>query len=440
MGESKEELYQFAWNIFQLVKESWDETIDEKIREEKSEQILNQRWEFFKKLENFSNYAENISYYDTSDLFREIESRTNIPYEKITFEQFTNYLGEYLFGDSFNFEFCFRFGNNKIFPSGHKLGYCTMYPFNDLPPKIKERVEWAMRFEYHDDNEYQKSKEDYIEHRKTNDNYMYLEVKSFGRQDATAKAISLSNRSSNILKFINAFKRFSIYGDDPLSHFNYYYNCEKFELGGSRRGTSFGGLPIHRWEIQDYLTNSITEMMLKDNPTELEDRILNIIDVYGMIDDSTPLHLSFILCVIALEGLLLHDGEKDYLGWKLAEKLSFLLGTSVPWMLTLYGIHDRTKITPQFISENMSDARKKLFEKISTIYNKRSRFAHSGLDPRKNKDKIFAKDYQDIFLILRWTVGELIRLHGEGMETIVPNSQKDGKSFDEYIQKLKFQG
>ena len=438
MGDLKDEIYAFAWDVFKIVKETWDENLTDPERGKKHDDFLNKRWELYQKLEKLPGKTDNITYDDTAAFFYEVESRTKIPYKQINYEQFKKYVDDYLLGTPFEFEFCFRITTHNIFPTGYKLGHGQIFPFADLPKQIQQSVERFMGSDFHDDEEYQQTREKYIEYRKNNDNYFYLKINALYRQSATIKAISLSNRSSNILKFVNGFKRFSIYGDEPLSHFNYYYYSEHFKTCGSSRGAKFEGLPVHRWDILDYQTNAISEMMLNPKPTDLEKRILNVIDVYGMIDDSTPLHMSFILCIIALEGLLLHDGEKDYLGWKLAEKISFLLGDSIPWLIISYN-KQRDEITSEFITLNRLDARKKLFAKISELYNKCSRFAHNGLDPDKDKDRISAKDYNHAFQILRWTVEKLIDLRKDGMESINKQPEKPNQSLDEFIATLKFQ-
>lgn len=436
MAIEKDEIYELGWDIFQSIREMWSESTKEADKESIHSEILKKRWDLYQKLEQIPGKSDNITYYDTSDLFYEIEARTNIPYDKITNDEFKKYLDDYLLGKPFDYEFCFRITKKPVFSSGYELGSGKVFPFDDLPKTLRKYVEQSMYMEFLHDHEYHNTKEEYIEYRKKNDNYLYLTVKALYHQSATNKAISQSNRSLNILKFINAFKRFSIYGDDSYSHFNYYFNCNSLKTSGSRGGASFEGLPVHRWVILDNQVNAITEMMLKDKKTDLEKRILNVIDVYGLIDDSTPLHLSFILCVIALEGLLLHDGEKDYLGWKLAEKLSFLLGDSVPWLITAFQIK-RDQITPEVISSKTFEGRKLMSEKVTQLYNKRSRFAHSGIDPKKDKDRIIAQDYEFTFLILRWSVDKLIELRKNGVENIAVTAAKDGKSLDEYIQKLK---
>jgi hypothetical protein len=54
-----------------------------------------------------------------------------------------------------------------------------------------------------------------------------------------------------------------------------------------------------------------------DEITDLEVRMLNAIEIFGMIDSSTPLHVRFMLCIISLERLLHSKGDKDYLTWNL---------------------------------------------------------------------------------------------------------------------------
>src|SRR6266850_3761277 len=155
-NEKIEEVYFLSWQIFLLIKIFWDETDDQE-KEKQWDKYLNLRVDLWKKVKEIPDIDDNISYYDTNEFFYGLETRTKKDYKKISYEDFKKYVDEYLIGKPFVFEFCFRYGKSHVFPSGYKLGYGIMYPFDDLPKSVKKRVEWSMRVDFHDDNEYKKT-------------------------------------------------------------------------------------------------------------------------------------------------------------------------------------------------------------------------------------------------------------------------------------------
>ena len=72
---------------------------------------------------------------------------------------------------------------------------------------------------------------------------------------------------------------------------------------------------ISRIDLFDQMVREITKMGINKHTSELEKRVLNAIDIFGLSDDATALEIT----------LLLSEGDKDYLGWKLSEKVAFLV-------------------------------------------------------------------------------------------------------------------
>jgi transcriptional regulator CtsR len=62
---------------------------------------------------------------------------------------------------------------------------------------------------------------------------------------------------------------------------------------------------ISRIDLFDQMVREITKMGINKHTSELEKRVLNSIDIFGLSDDATALEIRFLLCVLALEGLLL---------------------------------------------------------------------------------------------------------------------------------------
>ena len=58
-------------------------------------------------------------------------------------------------------------------------------------------------------------------------------------------------------------------------------------------------------------SEKLQKMGINKHTSELDNRVLNAIDIFGLSDDATALEIR----------LLLSEGDKDYLGWKLSEKV-----------------------------------------------------------------------------------------------------------------------
>lgn len=69
------------------------------------------------------------------------------------------------------------------------------------------------------------------------------------------------------------------------------------------------------------MVREITKMGINKHTSELEKRVLKATDIFGLSDDATALEIR----------LLLSEGDKDYLGWKLSEKVAFLVADTRKW-------------------------------------------------------------------------------------------------------------
>lgn len=280
---------------------------------------------------------------------------------------------------------------------------------------------------------------------------MHLVVLALGHNKATEKAIEMMNKSMNIYKMI--YHIHSFYSTHPKSSFDYYFVNDKGGMGFARQHAPVRGPNNIRLEYLDSQITKFNEILNANEKTELETRLLNCSDIYGLIDDYTPLHVAFVLCIFSLEALLMGNSEKDYLGWKLSEKITFLLGDKPVWFDTLYNIGpgNAAQIDNDFIRNNLPKARAQLFKKVSELYNKRSKFAHSG-SGEKIKDRISESDYHLASSLLSWTVQVLLELRDKGVEYVevkdpsVPVQDnkslivpvQDNKSLNTYVEKLKY--
>ena len=138
---------------------------------------------------------------------------------------------------------------------------------------------------------------------------------------------------------------------------------------------------------------------------------------------------------MALECLVLDVSDKDYLGWKLAEKICFLLGGRI-------NLKDPLRIISYFSEKSgntLIKSRESLFYQIKDLYNKRSRFAHTGLRSEKNFH-ISPEDYSTALVVLQLTIERLFELEKNGITHIQKKGKEsfDENSLDSFIEKLKF--
>ncbi len=168
---------------------------------------------------------------------------------------------------------------------------------------------------------------------------------------------------------------------------------------------------------------------------EVSEHVVSAIDVYGLIHQETPIELKFILSVFALEGLLAGKDDKDFVGWKLREKVALLLGGFAFWIR--YYLHREIDepLTIEEVEKYRVEARRKLARTISDMYELRSLFAHAS---GELKEKITEEDYRFASMIFRLTLQVMLHLYEvEGIRYISKQEGGD-KSLDWLLESLKF--
>ncbi len=75
---------------------------------------------------------------------------------------------------------------------------------------------------------------------------------------------------------------------------------------------------------------------------------------------------------------------KDYLRWKLSEKIAFLIGDSKEWFIRFYKLEDADEsvLTKQYALKGLSEARIALTKRFRN-YMTRSGFTHRGISKKK---------------------------------------------------------
>lgn len=391
--------------------------------------------ELLNEIEKFSNLKDNFSWHDVFELFNyplhlhlrqdffKIKKKRDIP----------KFVNKYIFTQQDIFDFYFKFGFKADFRSGYRLGDGIFYSFEKLPKQIKKSIKAHMPYEREKLQYPTMSKRDWIRIRQR-DAYMKISVTAIGNEKAKEKAFAKLRRSYNILNFVVG-NRVST-NRSANSSFYYYMHSTKHGYGELSEGNK-PERNIWKPKHVDKYIRIINAIFNKKNPVELEQRILNAIDIYGLIEHDTPLHVRFLICIIGLESLLLGSDDRDYLGLKIAEKITFLLADIKWWQKEIYKIplHKYDTITNEFVQKHLFDSRIKLHEKMKEFYDKRSRFAHTGIAKRKRT--ITEDDYQWADNFLRWSTERLVPLTKK-FNHIAKKNADDLKYLDSYFQRLRY--
>jgi hypothetical protein len=422
--------YDEAYALLEMIKQQKENTKDFRAQYQK---VFNS----FKDIPSKENDADNR---DIEDVINWTSYRLGKPVDEITRDEFTSYLDSKLFSSPRNFDFYFRIGETSGFTDGYVLGNGKLYPFNKLPPPIQNHLRNEFPHLIEEDRAYEGENLDNYVKRREQEWYLHIQVQSVGHYKAREKAITNAKRNVNILKLIYN-PHGSLFDYNIQSPFDYLFQIDGSIGPGGGYQHKMQSIFFSRIDALDKMVGDMTSIMNSKNPTALDRRILNVVDVFGLIDDLTPLHVRFLLCIVSLENLLLD--ERDYLGWKLAEKISYLVGDTRAWFATHYKIDfgDEQKLKDMFTGENIARARIALDETIHDFYDKRSDFAHRGLESKPSK-RITVNDYYLASSILMWTVEKLLELRRDKNIDHIPNDPRDGRednaSLNYYLQKMKY--
>lgn len=274
---------------------------------------------------------------------------------------------------------------------------------------------------------------------------MHINVKSSGIDKATRMAIAMVKRNLSICKIVYFTEWFYEHYHRILMPFNFYSICSSnivtekqiSQVSATKSNASFD---FNRAPEIDKTIHDINTIINKEGKNELENRIINVIDLFILIEKDTPLYVRFMICIISLETLLISKSDKDYLGWKLSEKISFILGTSEFWIRIYNKIGDDHLFPshapiPKEAANNNAENRSSLYYKMRDLYNKRSKFAHGT----KNKDdEITENDYFLAYSFVRLIMMAMLDLINKGYTHIAKKSNGDKSYLDMYIEKMKY--
>ena len=427
MSQNHEKIYKLSWKIFQLLKK--------RMSDNDLNDLLNMTVdELFQEIEKIPTLKDVFTWHDIFEIFNHpISLKMKEELYKIkNKKQLIDYVNKYVLTQIDTFNFYFKFGMKGDFRNGFQLGDGVFYSLDRIPTKTRKFIRSHMLYENARKHYPTIKNKDWLRLRKR-DSYMCIQVNAIGIQKAEEKAIAKLRKNHNILKLIVGN---NVRTDRPSTPFNFCLETTSRHNGliSDEFETRF---TIHKPRFSNDYIKKINLIFNKKNPTELEQRILNAIDIYGQIEPDTPLNIRFLLCIIGLESLLLGKDDRDYLGTKIAEKISFLLAGVKWWQKEIYKIpfHKYSAINDAFVKKHLFDSRIKLNQKIKEFYGKRSQIAHSGLS--SSNKPITENDYIWSANFLRWSI-ELILPMTKKYVRMAKNNDNDKKYLDLYFQQLRF--
>ena len=364
----------------------------------------------------------NFTRRDLSDLFLQIEIDLNKNLGEITKDELETYFNK-LLSKTLTYKFFFPVSELRDFPDGFELGYGKLLSFGKLPEKIKADISYEWKWKYEKDKEYSRTFEEYKE-RKENEKYLCLEVASIGHGKAILLATEKANKSLGILKVVY---------QAPLSILRECsFLVEEKKTSGMVEGGGFLWAKHVEIAFLDQMIDQINKVFLKKDLNELEFRIKSSIATHGIIEAPTPLETKFLLTVISIEGLLVSENEKDYIGWKLREKIALLLGDSYEWLACFLNKNPKD-ITEQEVKDKLVDSRRELERRIKDLYNKRSQLAHLTVEKKEITEEDLGFAEWIYFLILK----RLLDLRmTRGIDCI--DKTKSDHSLNQYLDEIKY--
>lgn len=390
--------------------------------------------EFYIVMTTLTNILENNvntrPFANFPDLFRQIE---NLPkalqkeYIDITLEDLQNYFETSYFNEQNTFDFFFHVGNTENKSLRLEVGNGEILSYQYLPKELKTTLN-------------KKGKQKLC--------FMHIKIYSSGENRARESIIYTIKRNMSVYKLLYQTEWYSQTYYVMHSPFDYYYlessnsNTQKYIKVTSNSFDSKKSFSLQQDERSLQILSDITNIIKKEgkNLNEIETRISSVIDLFMNIEGHTPLNVRFLLCIVSLEALLISKNDRDYLGWKLCEKVSFLLGTSEFWVRTYHKIGadhiDPSHVPlPSTVTRKISENRRALYYKMRDLYDKRSGFAHGGMNQR---NKITDEDYTLSYTLVRSILFILLGLLKQGYTHVSKRSETDKSYLDKYIEDLKY--
>lgn len=285
------------------------------------------------------------------------------------------------------------------FPSGYKIGTCTIITSEELPQSIKDVINIS---------EKHLVEPNYLSDEVPLPKYwIYTKLDSVGQMKQKEETYYKIDEALSILRIASVgngsycplfIRRYYIYNSKTCRHKTTVFDTHSF---------------FPYWDgLNDKIT-IYTELFYKENKSTIENTIINALKIFSLHVNATSVDIEFNLVMFALEGLLLTENDKDYLGKRLSEKVAFLT------------------------EKQSRERRKEIYHTMKAMYSKRSNFVHQKKKPKK-EDKITSYDLVFIREIFLLCVEEILSLEKNGTITKLGKDKDDDKSLDYYIENLIF--
>jgi len=363
--------------------------------------------------------------------------------DDIYFADFKKTIETYIHSKPILMNFYFRLGPATDFNVGYIIGNGKLLPFENLPKNYKKGVESNWRNSFSEDRE---GTESFAEYKRMRHDewYMHIALESIGEARGQERAALMVKRNMNIYNFAHSEQYGWPIAREDVSPYGYCYDFTDFDgktrietTGSNSEAPHQESLLLFRDKEYDGFISALSQILVSDEKCELDTRIVQAIDVFGMIDDNTPLYVRFMLCVIALEGLL-SKGDRGTIRARLCEYISFLLGDSEWWLLGSENELIQQPTHKRVKGAGLVESRSSLYTIVGKMYDKRSGFAHTGRKGEPNEE-IIVDDYMFVAALLRKLVERLVELRRKGIEHLI--KKPPGKnSLEDYVENLKFSG
>lgn len=346
--------------------------------------------ETVQKILSLDNVADELEGSDIAETLPGPASYFDKPFSMISERELKDYVEKNLLIPK-TYQVFFRLSTVVDFPDGYQLGQGRLAVPDSLPSSVKEFLSKrsALGLKKHT------SISQEVMRLGLNTQFLTLSLKSYGPAKALQRATRSADEALHILRFeyeMNfSLSQFAILIDDQ----------DRIQMREMNAETWVNYLP----EL-DEITGKLNEILRKPDTTELENRLRNAVRLFGLAMDANRPEIRFVLLTNALEGLLLTRGDRDYLRFRLAEKVAFLVET------------EETKRLAEF-------------EKIKRLYDRRSDFVHQNAKYEPIEDK----DVEELKNVFFQVFNKLLILRSQGYASI---EKRQGKYVDSLIDSLKF--
>jgi len=351
--------------------------------------------EIFKTIEN-TPLEKMLTPDDIRDFFTWVVDKINKWVEHIHDEEFIAQLKSDLLTTK-TFDFYVPIYCLYGFPEGMKLGYSTVIDFQKLPTEVSKHFVRFWEHCFTIDTQYHHTKDEYVSLKKSS-TFIHFEIEANGSHKAIEKAVTLAEDALHIVRFSYRIN---------FNLADMWYKIREIKQEGGMEGMA--GLPFIGGANYDKFAEKeipiLTDIFVKSNPNEIERKIKKAVRIFGIQTSVKNQQVRFVLLLTCLESLLMTKSDRDYLRWKLAEDVAFIL----------------------------NDNKRELYNYITKAYDKRSDFIHGN----ETKDSLVTEsDIFNVEGIVSNIVWKMIDFVKNGYTDV--EKKLDVRSIKEYIEETKF--